>query len=180
MSTSSHGLGGCHEPDRTRPAGATDQRANPHHHRSGAARVIGIKHVKVRDAIAPPPRLLSLAVLVKQAADQYRAMSDVGPRPQTSGPDPASSSQADPHEVTASQAAQVLGITSLAIGRWTACRAGASCDLVSPFGRQPGDLVWPGEPWRAARLSLFPKVTGAAPRVPRLRLVQHSHLAMFF
>ena len=130
--------------------------------------------------IAPPPRLLSLAVLVKQAADQYRAMSDVGPRPQTSGPDPASSSQADPHEVTASQAAQVLGITSLAIGRWTACRAGASCDLVSPFGRQPGDLVWPGEPWRAARLSLFPKVTGAAPRVPRLRLVQHSHLAMFF
>ena len=79
MSTSSHGLGGCHEPDRTRPAGATDQRANPHHHRSGAARVIGIKHVKVRDAIAPPPRLLSLAVLVKQAADQYRAMSDVGP-----------------------------------------------------------------------------------------------------
>jgi hypothetical protein len=141
---------------------------------------LGIKHVKVRDAIAPPPRLLSLAVLVKQAADQYRAMSDVGPRPQTSGPDPASSSQADPHEVTASQAAQVLGITSLAIGRWTACRAGASCDLVSPFGRQPGDLVWPGEPWRAARLSLFPKVKGAAPRVPRLRLVQHSHLAMFF
>jgi hypothetical protein len=79
--------------------------------------VIGIKHVKVRDAIAPPPRLLSLAVLVKQAADQYRAMSDVGPRPQTSGPDPASSSQADPHEVTASQAAQMLGITDRHVRR---------------------------------------------------------------
>jgi hypothetical protein len=180
LSTSSHGLGGCHEPDRTRPAGATDQGANPDHHRSGAA---GSHQHQTRQGprrhrAAAPAAIL--AVLVKQAADQYRAMSDVGPRPQTSGPDPASSSQADPHEVTASQAAQVLGITSSAIGRWTACRAGASCDLVSPFGRQPGDLVWPGEPWRAARLSLFPKVKGAAPRVPRLRLVQHSHLAMFF
>src|SRR5687768_11092357 len=54
---------------------------------------LGIKHLKVRDAIAPPPRLLAIADLVKQAADQYRAMSDVGPRPQTSEPDPASSSQ---------------------------------------------------------------------------------------
>jgi hypothetical protein len=35
-------------------------------------------------------------------------------------------------------------------------------------------------PWRTARLSSFPKVKGAAPRVPRSRLVQHFHLAVIF
>jgi hypothetical protein len=78
---------------------------------------LGIKHVKVRDANRAAAPAAILAVLVKQAADQYRAMSDVGPRPQTSGPDPASSIQADPHEVTASQAAQMLGITDRHVRR---------------------------------------------------------------
>src|SRR5687767_3589771 len=90
--------GGLDEPDRTRRAGATDQRATviitgPALLEISALLQLGIKHLKVRDAIAPPPRLLAIAGLVKQAADQYRAMSDVGPRPQTSEPDPASSSQ---------------------------------------------------------------------------------------
>jgi hypothetical protein len=42
--------------------------------------------------------------------------------------------------------------------------------------------IWSGlaSPWRTARLSSFPKVKGAAPRVPRSRLVQHFHLAVIF
>jgi len=35
-------------------------------------------------------------------------------------------------------------------------------------------------PWRTARLSSFPNVKGAAPRVPRSRLIQHFHLAVIF
>jgi hypothetical protein len=78
---------------------------------------LGIRYVKVNDAIAPPPRLLAVASLVRQAADQYR-MSDVRHRARTSCPDPASSNPTDePHEITASQAAQMLGLTDRHVRR---------------------------------------------------------------
>jgi hypothetical protein len=119
---SSTAAGGHDEPDRTVPPaqlinGPTVIISGPALLEVSALLQLGIKHLKVRDAIAPPPRLLAIAGLVKQAADQYRAMSYVGPRPRTSRPDPASSSQADPHEVTANQAAQMLGITDRHVRR---------------------------------------------------------------
>lgn len=90
--------------------------------------VRGIEHARQRDAIAPSPELLQLVRLVRSAATEYRRQAGMSPWRHAGGDLDDDLPSSARRQVTAAEAAQLIGLSVRQVQRraaeWDGYRAG--------------------------------------------------------